>query len=205
VVSSGIVVLGLFGPRLRRGRALVWVAGGALLLAALLAIAFGLRSEGGSANVRVLLWQEALGYLRLHPFGIGLDQFLAYHHPDSGLSLIDPSLVGTSEMYAAHPHNVLLDIWLRMGPLGLLVFGWLVLQFVSNALSLVRGSAAEPLALGALAAMAAALTHGLVDHFYFVPDLAFTFWLLLSLVKPGRHRGRAGTDPATEQQAYQEA
>jgi O-antigen ligase len=201
VVSGGILVLGLLGPRLRRGRVLLWMAGGALLAAALLGIAFGLRSEGGSANVRVLLWQEALGYLRQHPFGIGLDQFLAYHHPESGLSLIDPSLVGTSEMYAAHPHNVLLDIWLRMGPLGLLVFGWLVLRFVSSALNLVRGSVAEPLALGALAAMAAALTHGLVDHFYFVPDLAFTFWLLLSLVQPGRHRGRAGIIPATNQES----
>jgi hypothetical protein len=27
--------------------------------------------------------------------------------------------------------------------------------------------------------MTAALLHGLVDNFYFVPDLAFTFWLLL--------------------------
>jgi hypothetical protein len=27
--------------------------------------------------------------------------------------------------------------------------------------------------------MLAALLHGLVDNFYFVPDLAFAFWLLL--------------------------
>ena len=37
--------------------------------------------------------------------------------------------------------------------------------------------------LGALAAMTAALVHGLVDNFYFVPDLALAFWLLLALVE----------------------
>jgi hypothetical protein len=40
-----------------------------------------------------------------------------------------------------------------------------------------------PLALGALAAMVAALAHGLVDNFYFVPDLAVAFWLLLALIE----------------------
>ncbi len=29
--------------------------------------------------------------------------------------------------------------------------------------------------------MVAALIHGLVDNFYFVPDLAIAFWLLLAL------------------------
>ncbi len=38
------------------------------------------------------------------------------------------------------------------------------------------------LAAGLLAAMAAALVHGMVDNFYFVPDLAIVFWLQLALV-----------------------
>jgi hypothetical protein len=36
---------------------------------------------------------------------------------------------------------------------------------------------------GALAALAAALVHGLVDTFYFWPDLAVTFWLLIALIE----------------------
>jgi hypothetical protein len=35
---------------------------------------------------------------------------------------------------------------------------------------------------GALAALAAALAHGMVDAFYFWPDLAIAFWLLLMLI-----------------------
>jgi putative inorganic carbon (hco3(-)) transporter len=125
------------------------------------------------------LWREAIGYIRLHPLGIGLDQFVQYHDPNSGRSLIDPSLIGTSEQYAAHPHNLLLDTWLRLGPIGVAAFGWLLTRFFGAG----RGKFHDPLALGALAAMTAALVHGLVDNFYFVPDLALAFWLLIALVE----------------------
>jgi O-antigen ligase len=135
----------------------------------------------GSTPPRLLLWREAVGYIRRYPLGIGLDQFVFYHDPSNGRSLIDPALVGTSEQYAAHPHNLLLDIWLRLGPLGLVAFGWLLVRFFRRGLRMVRADAA-PLALGALAAMVAALAHGLVDNFYFVPDLALAFWLLIALV-----------------------
>jgi hypothetical protein len=64
----------------------------------------------------------------------------------------------------------------------LLAFGWLLIRFFRDAWHAEEAPAASwPLALGALAAMAAALVHGLVDNFYFVPDLAIAFWLLLAL------------------------
>jgi hypothetical protein len=37
------------------------------------------------------------------------------------------------------------------------------------------------LARGVAATLAAALTHGLVDSFYFWPDIAITFWLLVGV------------------------
>jgi putative inorganic carbon (HCO3(-)) transporter len=158
---------------------LKWIVGLGATAIVLGGLALTLRGDvtGGSTPVRLLLWREALGYIRLHPLGIGLDQFGHYHDPDSGLSLIDPSLLNSSERYAAHPHNLLLDTWLRVGPLGLLAFGWLLARFLRNG----RRHADDPIVLGALAAMVAALAHGLVDNFYFVPDLALTFWLLIVL------------------------
>jgi O-antigen ligase len=152
----------------------------ALVVVAGLALALRGDVTAGSTPVRLLLWREAFGYLVRHPLGIGLDQFGFYHNPESGLSLIDPALRGSSEEFAAHPHNLLLDIALRLGPLGLVAFGWLLARFFRAGW---RGAAPaeRALALGATAAMAGALAHGLVDNFYFVPDLAIAFWLLLAL------------------------
>jgi O-antigen ligase len=152
----------------------------ALVVVAGLALALRGDVTAGSTPVRLLLWREAFGYLVRHPLGIGLDQFGFSHNPESGLSLIDPALRGSSEEFAAHPHNLLLDIALRLGPLGLVAFGWLLARFFRAGW---RGAAPaeRALALGATAAMAGALAHGLVDNFYFVPDLAIAFWLLLAL------------------------
>lgn len=158
---------------------------GVALLAVIGGLALTLRGgvSGGSADVRVLLWREALAYIQLHPLGIGLDQFLYYHHPQYGRSLIDPALLGTSEEWAAHPHNLLLDIWLRLGPLGLGAFSWLLVRFFRSGMQNLRSTTPNGLVLGALAAMTAALVHGLVDQFYFVPDLAIAFWLLIAFVQ----------------------
>ncbi len=176
--AVAVLVLALCGIGSTHRLALPLIALG-IVGASLALLVLTLRGVGGSEGTRILLWQEALGYLQQHPLGIGLDQFYAYHNPDSGRSLIDPALVGTSEQYAAHPHNLLLDILLRMGPLGLIAFGWLVVRFVRKTWQ-QADLRSMPLVVGILAAMAAALTHGLVDQFYFVPDLAFTFWLVLA-------------------------
>ncbi len=149
------------------------------------ALALSLRGDitSGSTSARLLLWREAVGYIIRYPLGIGLDQFGYYHDPNSGLSLIDPALLNSSEVYAAHPHNLILDTWLRVGPLGLIAFGWLLARFFRAGIRRAGTLARSPLALGALAAMTAVLAHGLVDNFYFVPDLAIAFWLLIALVE----------------------
>jgi O-antigen ligase len=185
LVAAGVLAFGHMGARVAQRRALTMAALVAVAAVAVGGAALALRSEGDSANVRLLLWAESIGYLRLHPLGIGLDQFLAYHQPSSGYSLIDPSLLDTSEVYAAHPHNLALDIWLRMGPLGVVAFGWLIVRQLRAAASALADPLAQPLRLGALAAMSAALVHGLVDQFYFVPDLAIIFWLLVALSEFG--------------------
>lgn len=167
----------------------MWLVAIGIALSVLAGLALSVRGDvtAGSTPARLLLWREALGYIRLHPLGIGLDQFIAYHDPDSGRSLIDPALLGTSEVYAAHPHNLLLDTWLRLGPLGLLAFGWLLLRFYREGRRIVARRHESPpvraAAVGAVAAMTAAIVHGLVDNFYFVPDLAIAFWLLIWLVE----------------------
>ena len=194
---AALAVLALPVLRARLGgRAAPALVGLGVVLAALAGLGLTVRGDvaGGSTPVRLLLWREAIGYIRLHPLGIGLDQFVQYHSPNSGRSLIDPSLIGTSEQYAAHPHNLLLDTWLRLGPLGLAAFSWLLVRCFGTGRLQLR----DPVVLGVLAAMTAALVHGLVDNFYFVPDLALTFWLLIALVERSAQRTNGQALPAGE-------
>ncbi|MBX0328743.1 O-antigen ligase family protein [Oscillochloris sp. ZM17-4] len=127
--------------------------------------------------MRVQTWASALAMLRDHPMGVGLDQFGRLYP-----QYIDPALAATNEINTAHPHNLLLDIALRMGPLGLIAFGWLLAIFYRRMIA--RAGQPSPMRavyVGALAAMTGALVHGMVDSFYFWPDLALAFWLFLAL------------------------
>ena len=66
---------------------------------------------------------------------------------------------------------------------GLLLLGGLLARCLPS-------SDAALIAGGVLAALAAALVHGMVDSFYFWPDIAIAFWLLLGvselIVQPNR-------------------
>lgn len=174
-----------------------WVALAALLCAVLLGIAAGPRiaralasGHSGTASMRLTIWDAATRMVRDHPvFGIGPDNFQHYYAPtrsqDRWQSECAPGLgyVGNSangQPCLSHPHNEFLDFWLSTGLAGLLAFIWLEAVFWKQAITRIR--ARDLLAIGAGAAMAAALIHGLVDNSYFLPDLAVLFWILCALV-----------------------
>src|SRR6185312_15689796 len=80
-----------------------------------------LRQTGG---FRLDLWQSSIEMIRDHPlFGVGLDNF-AYLYQQVYLregAAAEPNL--------SHPHNWLLHMWLELGLLGLISFGWLLWRF----------------------------------------------------------------------------
>ncbi len=190
-----VLAVGLLGTRASttvvtiRARLPLVAAGGMLILA--LCMVLALRGVlGASDEVRLLFWREAWQLTQRHPFGLGLDQFYYYHDPEFGRSLIDPSLRSTSDRLAHQPHNLVLEWWLQAGPLGVTAFGWLLVRFFRHVRAIRRHALANDsalFALGASAAMTAALLHGMVDSFYGWPDIVFIFWLLLALVE-GMHR-----------------
>jgi O-antigen ligase len=154
-----------------------------------------------------------------HPLlGVGPDNFLHYYAPrrapgapwynncQPGEGYIEPGAI--DEPCLSHPHNEILDFWLSTGILGLLSFIWLEVIFWRVSL---RGWARwrvrreAPLALGAMAAMLAALVHGLVDNSYFLIDLSLIFWYLVALASFLARRdpdpGERGDSPWVENRA----
>lgn len=142
-------------------------------------------SAGTTGGLRLNLWRSSLRMALDHPWlGVGPDNFLYVYRSGYILPAAwqDPDL--------NHPHNVLLDWWTRLGVGGLvLAGGWLL----SGARRLWRGiwdDESAALRLGCLAAVAAALAHGLIDASYALPDLMLVWVLLLGAGTMGPEAGR---------------
>jgi O-antigen ligase len=139
---------------------------------------FDFNTEDNTGVARAKIWTAALRIIGDHPFtGIGQDQFL-YQDPKYGV----PQL---RFFTTSHPHNWVLDFWLRLGLPGLL---WLIatlVYFFRQTLQLwghLRGTALGALVLGLTASMIDFTLHGLLDMAYFTMDSALTFWLTFGLV-----------------------
>lgn len=134
--------------------------------------------QGTTAFFRIKLWQGTLAMIRDHFWlGVGPDNFL-YHYRSR---YILPS--AWQEPDLSHPHNFLLDHWARLGVLGAVAGIGLQVAFWRTALPLRRlqDPDARALAIGLMGAMADLLAHGIVDHSFFLIDLAFAFCMIVAL------------------------
>jgi O-antigen ligase len=178
----------LFLAAMRGRRAFVAAAGVLFAAAVLVLVLTGagrltslLETEGGTTFLRVQLWRSSWAMIREHPvLGVGLDNFLYSYRSHYVL----PS--AWEEFNLSHPHNLLLDSWLRLGLGGILVLGWLLVGFYGRGLTAYRRLPEVDerlLVLGLMGGMVGAVAHGLVDHSFFLVDLAFAFVLMLALVQ----------------------
>ena len=112
--------------------------------------------------------------------GVGLDNFLYYYgdYIRSGAEV---------DRWLSHPHNIVLDFLSRLGILGFACGVWLIAGFWRTAIGAYRKLAADrdgrALCVGLMALVADMLAHGLVDHSFFLLDLAYAFLLALALVQ----------------------
>lgn len=194
-IGSGVGGLTILAIRFRPG---AWLAIFVLAIA-VAALALGLgKAHSVTAGRRIDIWQSAVHMIRDHPiFGIGPDNFLHYYapvHGDNvspgarspsgrcahGLGYMEPA--AHSEPCQSHPHNLLLDLWLSTGVIGLCGFTWLLYVFFRQLWEARMTLTRLPALLGCLGATIAALLHGLVDNGYFLIDLSMVFWVMLSIV-----------------------
>jgi O-antigen ligase len=146
-----------------------------------------LADPNNSLVERGRLWGATLRMLRDHPlFGGGLSGFKQAIAP-----------YGVQQSAAEdvmYPHNIVLNAWTETGLLGLMAFGWVLVQAVRVAITGWREAEPtwRPLYAGVILAIAAMVVHGLVDVPYWKNDLSVEFWALLALAWAGlRRRGVA--------------
>jgi O-antigen ligase len=79
-----------------------------------------------------------------------------------------------------------LDLWTRLGILGLASGLWLLTTAFRQGWSLSRclpEADEQALALGLLASLVATVAHGLIDNSFFLVDLMFVFMMTLGLIR----------------------
>lgn len=173
-VLGALLVLGWL--RGGRARTLTVVAAAVAVALIVLLVPSGRLIAPATFQQRLWVWTAAWHMGLDHPIlGVGLDNFL-YHYPRYQLP------EAWAEPDVSHPHNIWLDLWLRMGLPGLVAFIWVQWEYWRHAPRALR--APGPLQAGAaglLASMVACLLHGLLDNSLFGIDLTALFWLTYGL------------------------
>ena len=177
-VGGGIYFWDYVRPRWRE-----YLAGVAVL--GLVGVASrSLFGDGDSTTNRASIWRASIDMLRDHPFrGVGLDQFFGQY----GRRYVEPE--GWPERYTSHPHNIVLDFWLRLGLPGLVLL-WMLLEAIWRRVREALAVPAGTVQRAAAAMLVAGLVHGLIDNSFFLSDLASLTWIGLALATPNRMIGR---------------
>jgi O-antigen ligase len=189
-LPTGLLTLWLGGLYLlrRQGastRPLWWLA--AIAVGAMLSLTPFLGTErfqrlfdfdSGTGFTRLQLWRSALQMALDHPWlGVGPDNFLYAYRTQYILP------AAWQEPDLNHPHTWLLDWWTRLGLMGMLLglgWWWAGLHGLWRQIRAAPAGGHAALMLGALAASVAALSHGLIDLSYAVPDLMLV-WVLMTM------------------------
>lgn len=184
-LPASLLIVLILWRRSRPGRLWPWLAGFGLagLVALIIALqipqlAGRLNPQGATGFFRMNLWRSSWNMFVDHPvFGVGLDNFLYEYR---GRYIMDAAW---QEPNLNHPHNIFLDFATRLGLGGVLTGIFLLWSYIRVSIRLPSRStvAWRPVTVGIIGAIGYTLAHGLVDHSFFLVDLAFTFFLMFGL------------------------
>lgn len=115
-----------------------------------------------SALARINYWEETLKVIGKSPvLGIGIGNF---NLPQS-----------------RYAHNSYLQIWAEMGLLGIISFLWLITAIFKNSLKNLTNSDNKAEIAVLISASIVFLAHNLIDFSFFLPEVAFMWWVILGL------------------------
>ena len=132
--------------------------------------------QNHSGNNRVVIWGYTWNYLtesqKNFIGGAGLRQwFDKVQKPVNDFKKIEPLI---------YPHNIFLNFWSEVGLLAMLAFASLYSCAVYCAFKIFKKE--KFLGTMLLSTLVIFLVHGLVDVPYFKNDLAFLWWIILSII-----------------------
>lgn len=184
-LPASLLVILILWRRSVGGRLWPWLAGvvAAGLIALLIAfqipaLAGRLNPQGATGFFRMNLWLSSINMFKDHPIiGVGLDNFLYEYR---GRYILDAAW---QEPNLSHPHNLILDFSTRLGLLGLITGLWMFWSYLSHVLRLIKNIHDEwrPIVVGLLSSLVYIVAHGIVDHSFFLVDLAYAFMFLLGI------------------------
>lgn len=192
--GAGVVVLAVLSRR-EEGRGRQWIAGGALAVALFLAVfapanlserlsTLGNPQQDSSIQFRLDLWSDSTGLFADSPFvGTGLGTYA---------SVIPGYRTGNDETRAEFAESDWVQLACETGLLGLFLgVGFLVSVCGLGLRAIVDETSTRNrgILLGALAACAALLVHGLYDFNLHIPSNALLFAILLGLLVSGDDAG----------------
>ena len=124
-----------------------------------------------SGGVRLSQWSETVDILQTHwLLGTGLSGYP---------TALEPYHQATHLEIFQYPHNIILNIWVELGLLGLITFlflAWTVLQRVATTYN------QQPTIMAPFLALLQMSIHGMVDVPYFKNDLAIMTWILIAFI-----------------------
>ncbi|MBI2448225.1 O-antigen ligase family protein [Candidatus Microgenomates bacterium] len=130
-----------------------------------------------SDSIRIEIWRTSWEIGVGSPIaGVGLGNFQSYFGEYTKSRINYPEYVTP---HAITPHNMLINIWLQIGILGVASIIWLIISSLKMLSKVLTKDFL--LSISVLSSMVAVLSHGLVESTIWKNDLMIYFWFLLGL------------------------
>lgn len=132
-----------------------------------------------SIIIRLFAWYNALKQISLHPFfGMGISTWKTWYR----------GIVPISYLYAEHPHNLFLKVFVEIGVFGFISYFWIIFQVLKNFWKQVTKPSSSFYYPVILIGMLALLFSCVTDIFIQQYSVSLAFWVCLAFMHLLSHK-----------------